>query len=1070
MKPARNALKGYVYQHLIFTFFVCYMDTTRCIKKIEAEPSTDKQIDDIFVESKDQTVYKIQAKNYKEVSLGDIEVTDKHIIVKGNYNSFNPIDNNVLILNNCKITPNTSLFGVPALRYKGITIISLSDEQVKDYIDNMFSTEARVIQILNLANKAITAATFEVSINDLPELLFFSTDLEDETILIRNASIPNGITLVEGLPGVGKSHFVNELTEKNRNAIVYRFWISSQDPRISMRRQYNAFLTDLGYKAFGSSRSFSEEELINSINIQDRIVIIDGLDHVENYNPGELDLFISFIDKLNNCKVIVLSRPLKKDITGWNRVNLDNWTFDETSTYLFAAYEISDYHVQRTIYDISKGYPIITYFVAEEYKVSGSLSTDIQFQSIDDYYDSLCDDNESYALLSVFACANTFFTINELRSFYSDPEMFIALQSFMNRHPYLFRTTLNRVSLLHDSFNTYLRNRISVIYAEREAKLLSIVKHSLRDGSVEYMSRLAAFSIEKSFYGEITRLYSSINMFLKVLRGTRDYDSIRVFYRFLRTKIEENHIELSIYQYYSFCMVYQMINRNDLIGEDKLIFQVLTYWDNHGDVKNELFSSEYIWSVYTRIKGNSSAAKIFLNNLHFGESQVNELESVLAEESTFYKLQRKPLSMENVYTELRDNHDYYENERLLTDYFINMWINHCINDQCYDLFSKYLNGEDYVQYDLSYIFNKDHSFVLYCLNKAEKSLNELGCFGNNNRYRLSIKEATVTAAGMGSFAATSSVASIIKLANYENRVIDIENLFYSVIMYYEHKDESAYNLHRALIAFEKHGCILQEESTRIIASFIERSDGSAKHLLSSYINEKGRQFAKMLIENKTFQSNIRYLNIFSLDTEIINVIDDETINTIIGKIIRTCRYSKMVEGNDVERIVLSVHSNKLLNEIRKHDYRIISASDKIIPILESQNIEYEPVVDLLYANKKTAERTPFSSGYITRDDFDYIKNNTDITFMDVAKYTDGWGSCFPFIDVYELFSIDTIRDHYLEIVHESLFHKLDYYNWYLVLGNIPAFLDHYDIQVDWERLYTAFIDFIDLSLILFKNE
>lgn len=38
-------------------------------------------------------------------------------------------------------------------------------------------------------------------------------------------------------------------------------------------------------------------------------------------------------------------------------------------------------------------------------------------------------------------------------------------------------------------------------------------------------------------------------------------------------------------------------------------------------------------------------------------------------------------------------------------------------------------------------------------------------------------------------------------------------------------------------------------------------------------------------------------------------------------------------------------------------------------------------------------------------------------------------------------------------------------NWNQLIGNIPAFLLRYDIDVDWERIYDIFNTFLDLSLI-----
>ena len=38
-------------------------------------------------------------------------------------------------------------------------------------------------------------------------------------------------------------------------------------------------------------------------------------------------------------------------------------------------------------------------------------------------------------------------------------------------------------------------------------------------------------------------------------------------------------------------------------------------------------------------------------------------------------------------------------------------------------------------------------------------------------------------------------------------------------------------------------------------------------------------------------------------------------------------------------------------------------------------------------------------------------------------------------------------------------------DWYLLLGNILEFLIEYEINVDWEKLYGIFMNFLDVSLI-----
>lgn len=82
-----------------------------------------------------------------------------------------------------------------------------------------------------------TYAIFEIDVDKLPAIIDMSIDLENQTILLRAVpdAFPYDITFIEGKPGVGKSHFVNEICDKYPEAIVYRFWIGSQDTNRNRR-------------------------------------------------------------------------------------------------------------------------------------------------------------------------------------------------------------------------------------------------------------------------------------------------------------------------------------------------------------------------------------------------------------------------------------------------------------------------------------------------------------------------------------------------------------------------------------------------------------------------------------------------------------------------------------------------------------------------------------------------------------------------------------------------------------------------------------------------------------------
>ena len=62
-----------------------------------------------------------------------------------------------------------------------------------------------------------------------------------------------------------------------------------------------------------------------------------------------------------------------------------------------------------------------------------------------------------------------------------------------------------------------------------------------------------------------------------------------------------------------------------------------------------------------------------------------------------------------------------------------------------------------------------------------------------------------------------------------------------------------------------------------------------------------------------------------------------------------------------------------------------------------------------------------------------------------------------------------IQNNYLNILHNSLYTRTadkDFLgNWNLLLGNIPELLSDYEIDIEWEKLYTIFTEFLDISLL-----
>ena len=73
---SRNAFKGYTYQQYIYSLMVSKMDAERYINNIDAEVDVDNNFDDIYIQT-DNTKYRIQVKNYPDLTLKHIKINNE---------------------------------------------------------------------------------------------------------------------------------------------------------------------------------------------------------------------------------------------------------------------------------------------------------------------------------------------------------------------------------------------------------------------------------------------------------------------------------------------------------------------------------------------------------------------------------------------------------------------------------------------------------------------------------------------------------------------------------------------------------------------------------------------------------------------------------------------------------------------------------------------------------------------------------------------------------------------------------------------------------------------------------
>jgi hypothetical protein len=1071
----RGALKGYTYQHFVYWLLISKMDVDRDIQYIEVEKDVSHNFDDCYLESVSEKYY-FQVKNEKNkkgemISLDEIKINDEKVILPSyteiNYEKGNI---NILILNTNKIETNTEILGLPAYKLDSIYIIPLTTDKTEEIVENMYRNDERINIIRRFAYETTINGIFQLNINDLPELTRFSTELDDETVILRNRvpDINSGLLLITGKPGVGKSHFVNEIIDKVPHDILYRFWTSSQDNNKINRLGFNEFLRDIGIGVFNSPKSFEYSELIDKINTEKLTIIIDGLDHVENYNPLELDKFISFIDAIDKAKVLVLSRPLKRNLN-WEENVLENWDMDQTKEYLTKAHDISEYSLIRKIYEISDGYPIITYFLAEHYNLHGEILIDEKISGLNDYYDILISDVKLKAL-SIFLLNDYFFLESELETLLDDYSAELV-KEFVEEYPYLFNVEINRISLIHDSLNTFLREK-DHYYLNLRSKIIPKIEDSIENLDIRFLSRIDGFDFEDEFLEKILKKYSDIELFKSLSAENSDWESIKEFYQKLK-KILENYPNLfDIYQYYSFILILLIVERNDLIGYHDIIYHSFLYMDNHGIDKEFIFSNGVCWKLYLYYKYDNPKPYLkLLNERHFSKNEFCEVIETVEEESNFFNILNEDFDDDEFFKEFeKKDYEEYDKKDNLIEAFVRIKINDIDGSKYLKTINRFLEHgfDSEVENDVKKIcreFGIREFFKESIMFKMKYRLSELGVIKTDNIFlEKSLKEIINDIAPQGSFEVHDYVLSYLRLANHENWSLNINELnqFYS--MYYGRKDYTVLNINDALMVFEEKTDLNEMDSFNLIESVMRQSEKGIRHLLTDYLNEKEPEFIERLLEQDDFNHNI--VDIFDLEPRKIDLFSLDDIDQRMTKIFDYHGYDHKIKYQDVANGLKSKYGDAIrdligfckfsVDEVPKNEIHLVNGVD--YSLMEDEESE---------DNEITA---PFEDGHISIDDLQHIVEN-NIESTEIAKYTDGWNHAFHYMELFEHYDHDNLNIECLEIIHNAMFSRafLDYFGlWNYFLGNIPVFLNMIDYDTDWDKLYSIFTEFLQQSSIGLK--
>lgn len=337
--------------------------------------------------------------------------------------------------------------------------------------------------------------------------------------------------------------------------------------------------------------------------------------------------------------------------------------------------------------------------------------------------------------------------------------------------------------------------------------------------------------------------------------------------------------------------------------------------------------------------------------------------------------------------------------------------------------------------------------------KLKDYLFSLGMDNGDNYYKnKSLKDVIKDKAIMGSFYVNDYVCNYIRLAIFENRNIDIKSVGLYYFMYYNRKDYSLYKLPLALIIFYRKKYIDLEECIKILDNSMEMSEKGIRTIMTDFYN---------LLSNEEFELAKKHWNdkiiLTDLDVEKIDLLSEEIVISYFMKHIIGYHMSlRDVDYNDIHNLLKSKYSKRVVDLLKFYSFKIDS--------IDAYDFDFKNY----HKKDKYTPKSFEERDFIYENDADKLKEH-NVSCTELAKYVDGWHNTLPYVELFDIYSIEDIKDKVHEIIYNSCF-SYKIFNMYAnrseMLGNYLMFLDRYSIsKVDWDKLYDCFLKFLNLSLI-----
>lgn len=1064
---------GYTYQNHVTELFLSKMDTEREIDVIQIEAKTDDKFEDLVINSK-KGRYQIQIKDVSGVTLEKLNVVENEIFIDNKPHKLSS-NTNIIFFKQIDITTNCEILGFSAFKMSDLYLISLSRVEIDEIITSFYELNPfRKYRIQKFLSDYLDNRKWIIQKSELPVIDIFKTKLVDTVNIEREIIEFENILHIEGKPGIGKSHLVEFLQIKFTNNLLYRFWLYEQDNDKDDRLKYQKFLFDFSKKLFPDIKHREENEIINQIRLNNQTVIIDGFDHVKNYNPSEFKQYVTFIDRLKEvCKVIVLSRPIDDEL-GWKKQQLTSWNRSQTERVLEELFHITDYGVKSRIFKATGGYPIIVKYVAEQFKSTKTIPELGELTTLDSYYEQILIGTKVKSSLSLFLCSRAYFMKSEISLFLGD-DLAELVCEFIDEHPYLFEIRLNRISLFHDSFTTYLRKQ-NINFFQRQQNVNEIVFKSITSSNKRFLSRFNSFSFTFEQKHEIISKFTEIRSFKEIMQGVVDFEAIQSFYTQLREEIEHFESEdFEIINYYDLSLIINLVSRDHVSTINTFQYTYLKALLFNGYTEEDITSSEYLFAMLYYIKTNdatllfNATSNDFYDTTYFIES----LEEEIKKEDDFFMNHVNALTEPEIDKKINgDSRNELAFMNSFTHALENIYIHKTKKYQdLYNSIVEYISENKNEAVRLLNKFEVENNIKLFFgketyLRDAKRNLAALGQIEKYNDYSsLTLSNFILKNKDIGSFDLRDEIHNYIRLSVHQQRKIDISSIFIFWTKYYNRKDYSFITIGTALKTFENKNFIEVENSCKLIKSIQKISEKGHRYLFNDYIKQHSVGIIEFLYKN--FDFNDLLVQWLDLPPVYINVFPDFIFQKELKDKLNYHAYNKEVDFNELENVFKSNRLEELKFVLNLWKYKVqISSDNKFKDWLLSEKVEISE-----YKEEKNQHiqnnQEHFNQGRLTISDKDFIiKNN--LKCYEVAGFANEGYSVLANLEIYELFERNSVINNIRKILYNAILGKVrninSYCSLYYLPGNIPKLIDNFNVDIEFSQLFESFIYFIEMSL------